>query len=130
MIQYLQGIRGCDGVPLRYIARSASETTPISEEKDTSNTYINYDEEMVKLAPIIESGHATNAIEEDGPFIDTVIGDRGKVWDLIDLLLQYMEVWPPMKSTRRNWMFGRIFLPSMTIFWDQIMWITFRINQR
>ena len=51
----------CDGVPLIYVAQSASELTPISEANDPSNTYVTCDEEMLKRAPIIEPGHGANA---------------------------------------------------------------------
>ena len=61
MNQYLRGIRGCDGVPLSYVALLPSKLVPIAEEDYPSNTYATYDEEMVKIGPIVESGHASNA---------------------------------------------------------------------
>ena len=79
MIQYLRGICVSDGVPLRYVARRASDLTPISEADDPSNTYTSYDEETKKRVPIIDPGHAANTTEEDGPFSDTFIRDIGRV---------------------------------------------------
>ena len=61
MIQYLLGIRGCDGVPLSYVARPTSDMMSIVEADYPSNAYATYDEKMVKRLPIIEPGHATNA---------------------------------------------------------------------
>ena len=48
MIQYMCGMRGWYGVPLIYVARPASDLTPIAEADDPSNTYATYDEETVK----------------------------------------------------------------------------------
>ena len=48
MIQYMCGMRGWYGVPLIYVARPASDLTPIVEADDPSNTYATYDEETVK----------------------------------------------------------------------------------
>ena len=36
---------------------------PIAEAENPRNTYATYDEEMVKIVPIIEPGHAANATE-------------------------------------------------------------------
>ena len=43
MIQYLRGIYGCDGVPLRYVAQNTIDMMLIEEEYYPSNTYANYD---------------------------------------------------------------------------------------
>ena len=102
MIQYLHGIHRCDGVPLSYVSRPTSDLMPIVEAENPINTYATYDNKLVKRVPIIEPGHAANATEEDGPFSDTFIGDRGKVWDLIYAFLHVMDALQHMKGTRRN----------------------------
>ena len=61
IIQYLCGMRGCDGVPLKYVALPTISLMPVTETDNPSDTYATYDEEMVKIVSLIESGHATNA---------------------------------------------------------------------
>ena len=56
----------------------------------------------MKIVLIINSGYASNATEEDGPYSDTCIRDKGKVWDLISPLLHVTDEWPHMKTTRKN----------------------------
>ena len=73
---------------------------PKPSADDPSTEYSTYDEEMVKRAPIIVAGN-TNGTEQDGPFDDTSVGDRGKVWDLICPLLITTEAWPHVKSARK-----------------------------
>ena len=74
----------------------------IAEADNTSNNYATFDEKMVKQVPIIDPGHAAKAVEEDGPFSDTLIIYRGNVWGLISPLLQVMDVWPYVKGSQRN----------------------------
>ena len=57
---------------------------------------------MVIRVPIIGPVHAEYATEEDGPFSDTFIGDRGKVWDIIYLLLRVTDAWTHMQISRSN----------------------------
>ena len=63
IIQYLRGIRRCDGVPINYVARPTSDIISIEDACNRSNTYATYDEEMVKRVPIIDPGHAASATE-------------------------------------------------------------------
>ena len=60
----------------------------IEEANIEINSYVNYDEEMVKIVLIIVPELATNATEENGQFSDTFIVDIGKVRDIISLLLR------------------------------------------
>ena len=101
LVQYLRGMRGGNGVPLSYTVRPTDELMPKPSADDPSTEYSTYDEEMVKRAPIIVAGNA-NCTESDGPFDDTFVGDRGKVWDLICPLLITTEAWPHVKSARKN----------------------------
>ena len=57
---------------------------------------------MVKRVLTIEPVHATNATEKDGPFADTFIGDRGKVWDIIYQLIYVTDAWPPVNVFRKK----------------------------
>ena len=63
MIQYLCGVRGCDWVPLIYVAKTTSYLMPIVEADDPSHTSAAYDGEMLKIVLIIETGNAANAKE-------------------------------------------------------------------
>ena len=57
---------------------------------------------MVKIVPIIDTGHTVNATEEYGTFPDTLIRDRGKVWNIISPILHVTDDWPHVKSARKN----------------------------
>ena len=83
------------GKPLRYAAQPERDQVLTVEADDPSNNYDNYNEEMVKRYPIIETGLDTGATEEDDPFVDTLTLDRVKVRDLI-------EAWPHLKSAMKN----------------------------
>ena len=61
MNQYLYGICCYIGVSLRYTVQPTIDMMPISEADDPRNAYDTYDEEMVKIVPIIEPVHAANA---------------------------------------------------------------------
>ena len=74
----------------------------IAEAYNPSNTYTNYNEEMVKIVPITEPGNAANATEEYGPFSDTFIKDRGNVWDIIPPLLHVTDACTHVNSNMRN----------------------------
>ena len=130
MIQYMCGIRGCDGVPLRYVAQPKSDPMPIVESSDTSNTYATYDEEMVKIVLMIEAGHAANAREEYGCFSDTFIRYRRKFWDIISPLLHVTNAWPHVKSARNNRNGQKATLAFYDHFLGQTTWFTYRIRQR
>ena len=74
----------------------------IEEANIEINSYVNYDEEMVKIVLIIGPELATNATEENGQFSDTFIVDRGNIWDIICLLLHVMYAWPHVNIARNN----------------------------
>ena len=57
---------------------------------------------MVKIVWIVDPGHASNATEEDMPFADTFIRERGKSWYIISPLLHVTDAWPHVKSPRKN----------------------------
>ena len=63
MIKYLRSILGFDGVHLSDVAWPTNDLMPITEAYDPSNTYATYDEEMVKIVPIVDPGHAANETE-------------------------------------------------------------------
>ena len=66
---------------------------------DPVTAYETHDEEMVKRAPIVVAGNP-QGIEEDSPFDDSFISDRGKLWDLISALIIKREAWPHIKQAR------------------------------
>ena len=90
---------------------------PIIEAENPSNTYANYDEEMVKIVPIIEPGNAANATESDWNFVNTFIRDREKILDIIYPYLHVTDTWPHVKSARKN----RDGRKSMLAFYDHYL---------
>ena len=72
---------------------------------------------MVKIVPIIDPGHASNAIEEDGNFSDTFIRDRGKVWGIPSPLLHVTDSCPHVKSAMKNLYVWKSMLAFYDHFW-------------
>ena len=107
--------------------RTASDLTKILESVNPSNTYANWDEEVVKREPIIEPVHADNETEEDGHFSDTFISDIGKVCNLISPIANVTDAWHHVKSSRRNHGGWKYVLALYDHFGGKTTWITFRI---
>ena len=82
LIQYLRGMRGGSGVLLSYVVRASNEIHLKPSVDDTITAYTTHYEDMVKRAPIIAAVNHMGT-EEDPPFNDYFVADRGKVWDLI-----------------------------------------------
>ena len=129
MIKYLRGICGYDRVPLSYVAQPTSDLMPIADADNPSNTYGTYEKEIIKRVPIIEPGHASNETEEDEPFYDTFIGDRGKVWYLIYPLLHVTDAWPHVNISSNNCDSWKSMLDFYDHCWGQTTWITYRSRQ-
>ena len=72
---------------------------------------------MLKRVLIIEPVHSANATEEDGPFSDTFVGGRGKVWDFISPLVHDTDAWPYVKSSSNN----RNYWKDMISFYDHFL---------
>ena len=101
LIQYLSGMRGGSNVLLGYVARISNGLHPKTSINDPVSSYKTHDEEMVKREPIILPGNLQGT-EEDGPFEDYFITDRGKVWDLISPIIIKKEAWPHIKCARTS----------------------------
>ena len=74
----LCGMRGGSEVPLSYVVRKSNELHPNTEVDDPVTSYTTTDADMFKRAPIITEGNPLGT-EEDGPFDDSFVADRGKV---------------------------------------------------
>ena len=98
----MSGICGYDGGPISYIARPTIDLVPIADVENPKNAYATYDEEMVKIVPIIDTGHAANTTEEYGYFSDSFIGYIGKSCDIIYPLLYVGNALTHVKSARKN----------------------------
>ena len=94
-------MRGGSRVPLSYVVRSSNELHPKTSVDDLVTAYATHDEEIVKRATIIATRN-NPGIEEDGPFNNSFVADRGKLWDLISPLIIKTEAWPHIKHARTS----------------------------
>ena len=78
LIQYLRGMQGSIRIPLSYAVRESNDLHPKPSVDDPVTAYTDHNEEMVKRAPIIAAGNPL-VTEEDAPFNESFIADRGKV---------------------------------------------------
>ena len=117
LVEYLATFRGVTGVPLSYVVRK--ELIPKTAASDPPTNYNTLDEEMIARAPIMATANAS----EDGPFVDTFIIDRVKVWEKLSVLMISAEAWTYLRSDARARTEGRHSLPSMDTISGQTMWI-------
>ena len=94
-------MRRFSGVPLSYVMRASNEIYPKTSVNDPITAYATHDEEMVKRAPIIATENPLET-EEDGPFDNSFVFGRGKVWDLVSPLIIKAEAWPHIKLARTS----------------------------
>ena len=64
-------------------------------------SYVTHDEEMVKRAKIVATGNMLGT-EHYGPFNESFVADRGKVWDIISQLIIKKEAWLHIKHSRTS----------------------------
>ena len=57
--------------------------------------------EMVKRAPVITAGNPLGT-EENFPFDNSFVADKGKVWDLISSIMIKTYAWPQIKHARKR----------------------------
>ena len=96
LVEYLATFRGVTGVPLSYVVRK--ELIPKTAASDPPTNYNTLDEEMIARAPIMATANAS----EDGPFVDTFIIDRVKVWEKLSVLMISAEAWTYFKIGRKS----------------------------
>ena len=101
LIQYLRGMQGGSGVPFIYVVRESNELHPKPSIDDPVAIYETHDEDMVKRAPILEELNPQGT-EEDAPFDNSFIADRGEIWYFISPLIIKKETWTHIKRTRMS----------------------------
>ena len=94
-------MQGGSGISLSYVTREINKLHPKPSVDNPVTAYTTHNEDMVKRALIIVEGNKLGA-EEDTPFKNSFLTDRGKVWDLIYPLIIRTEVWPHIKLARTS----------------------------
>jgi len=94
--EYLATFRGVTGAPLSYVVRK--QLIPPVGADDPATNYDTLDEEMISRAPIIEGRVGT----EDGPFTESSVMDRLKVWEKLSVLMADHEAWTYFKVGRKS----------------------------
>ena len=96
---YLRGFLGITKVPLAYVVRETKYLIPKPEAEDPATEYGSKEDELIARAPIINGNVGTEA---RGPFVQSFITDRNKVWDLIAQLSNDHESWTYIKEAQRT----------------------------
>ena len=106
VIEWFGGFRGVDDHPLSYVVRDVL-TVPTMGSDPTmgavGSEYTTHDQECIKRGAIIDPTGVPGADpEKDGPFTDTYLSDRMKLWRLGAGLFKNTEAWPYFKVGKKN----------------------------
>ena len=102
-------MRGVTGIPLLYVVRKDLE--PPDEDRDptvgeSDSPYLTHDDEMIARAPIIlDRDRCVGEIEQwdvTGPFNNTYLQDRKKVWVVLHTIFNGTYLYVHMKKFRQQ----------------------------
>lgn len=106
VIEWFGGFRGVDNHPLSYVVRDDLEVPTMGGDPTmgtAGSKYTTHDQELIKRGAIIDpTGAPTTDPEKDGPFTDTYLSDRMKLWRHGASLFKNTEAWPYYKVGKKN----------------------------
>ena len=105
VVAYIDGHRGVDNHPLGYVIRDQLIPTAAADDptvRAAGSTYFTHDEELRARATIVDRPVVAGTDPEViGPFSDTYIADRKKVYELLCSIFQNTTAWIYLKKAKK-----------------------------